>query len=158
MAEIPALTEMFSASTAKTYTSFLKDVDIRTALTCPDIITAMFQEKNYSQAQIDNAFKALRSIAKLLLRDTKFDSSFVHEQYRINPKVLANRSQDRKKEKDDDALTILLSDEEDEKAVPTKSNCPHCADLIKLLTYCALHLADDAKTPVIEKLLKKVYG
>ena len=145
MAGIPPLTELFSAATAKTYTSFLKDVDIKVALTHPNVIMAMFKERNMSKSQTDNAFKALRSIGRVLLKDTTYDSSFIHDQYRTDKKASTQVP-------DDDAVTILSDHSEH------TSPCPHCVEMKKLLFYCAMHLADDAKTPVIQELLRKVYG
>jgi len=149
--DIPPLTELFSAATAKTYNSFLKDVDIKVALTHPNVIMAMFRERNMNKSQIDNAFKALRSISRLLLKDTTYDSSFIHEQYRMEKKG------SKTKDKEDDAVTIL-SDASDATVNVDKAPCEHCAEMKKLLFYCAMHLMDDAKNHVIQTLLQKCYG
>ena len=163
--EVPALTDLFSAATAKTYTSFLKGVDIKTALEHPNVVMEMFREKGMNSKQINNAFKALRSISRILLKDATYDSSFIHEQYRGFPNAQTQ----------DDVVTVLSSDSEsksentstvghtigsaiDDDHANANTQCPQCAKMKKLLFYCATHLMDDAKNQVIQTLLNDVYG
>lgn len=69
---------LFPKSTAKTYASFLKDIDLQVAFREPHLVVEMLNEKKMSSEAIANVFKALRAVAKALIKDGKLKEEHVH--------------------------------------------------------------------------------
>jgi hypothetical protein len=66
-------------STAKTYRSFVKDLDLKTALIEPSIIAEMLHEQRTSDEQIARVFKALKCIAKITVEHKLLKDGTVNE-------------------------------------------------------------------------------
>lgn len=149
------LNVLFTASTARTYTSFLKDIDIPRAL----LDTSITEGK-------PNAIKALRAYvrAKHNKNDINLENvdpffkkglTAANQEHKhvVVPSDNEDDDEDNEDNEDDDELPVFTGEDEE----PTSQQCPDCAFLKNTLRAMLPHLSDEAKSKLLQTFFDRMF-
>lgn len=173
MAHLVELKDLFTPSTARTYGSFLKDVDVTRALVDPKFDNIEGKP---------NVVKALRAYVRAKHNRGDIDLSNVHDFFKrgiyeervIAPAVHIAKANAHDKDKDDtdseageasetDDLPSFTGEDDDIvdiDLVPEQMSCEKCPDCAFLKTTMKAlipHLTDEAKTKLLQTLFDRAF-